>query len=523
MTAPRPLRVPRADGAIVAEPPLEDVGRLLALNRQRLSNPPLPFLGRPWQELQTLARREILAAARDYLRETGEPVPDWNGTSLLMAGHQPELFHPGVWVKHFALTGLARRHGVVPVNLVVDNDAVKVAALHVPVVHDPTRIISVPLDRAAHEVPYEERTVQDEALFAGFPYRVPMDWGFTPILREFWTTVCQQAERTNLLGERLASARRDWERRWGCHNLEVPVSRVSRTEAFAWFAGHLLADLPRFHAIYNDCVHAYRQAHGIRSKNHPVPDLAREGNWLETPFWAWRAGETRRHLFARRRDAEIELRAANEFWPALPLNTQHSIAAWQGLERAGLKVRPRALTNTLFARLFLAELFIHGVGGGKYDELTDEIIRRFHGIEPPAFLVLSATLLLPFPTHPARPDDCRQLARELRDLHWNPQRHVSLESAAAKLAVHKQAWIDQQPSTRPERRERFRVLRELTEHLRQYTAERQEDLRIQWTRREQEVRANAVLKRRDYAFCLYPEAPLRDFCRRFLTGLARIE
>jgi hypothetical protein len=174
------------------------------------------------------------------------------------------------------------------------------------------------------------------------------------------------------------------------------------------------------------------------------------------------------------------------------------------------------LTNTLFARLFLCDLFIHGIGGGKYDELTDEIMRRFYGIEPPEYLVLSATLLLPFPLYPARPDDCRQVACELRDLHWNPQRRVNLDSPVAKLALQKQAWINQQPDQRRDRRERFRVLRELTEHLRNYTEGQESELQHELARCEQEVRANAALQRRDYPFCLYPEAMLREFCTRFL-------
>ena len=51
----------------------------------------------------------------------------------------------------------------------------------------------------------------------------------------------------------------------------------------------------------------------------------------------------------------------------------------------------------MYARLFLADLFIHGIGGAKYDELTDELMRRFFKIEPPEFLTLTGTLLLPFP------------------------------------------------------------------------------------------------------------------------------
>ena len=56
-----------------------------------------------------LARREVLEAARQ--RAPTRTLP------LLLAGHQPELAHPGVWVKNFALNGLAtqaRRHAASP-------------------------------------------------------------------------------------------------------------------------------------------------------------------------------------------------------------------------------------------------------------------------------------------------------------------------------------------------------------------------------------------------------------------------
>ena len=55
------------------------------------------------------------------------------------------------------------------------------------------------------------------------------------------------------------------------------------------------------------------------------------------------------------------------------------IDAWRSLEAHGFKIRTRALTTTMFARLFLADLFIHGIGGGIYDELTDRIIERYYG------------------------------------------------------------------------------------------------------------------------------------------------
>ncbi len=546
MSIPGQLRAPRQDGAIVAEPPLTKVGELLARNRQRLAQGAGDLLGRPWSDLRRQARQDAVAGAQDYFRRSGEPLPSALSSqhaaiSILMAGHQPDLFHPGVWIKNFALNGLARKHGAIPVNLLVDNDSVKATSLHVPLaMAGPPPIsefqpqaVTIPFDHWTYEVPYEERLVQDESLFDTFAERahsLAMErWGFRAMLKTYWEEVRRQGQRTRLLGERLAAARRVWERRWGCHNLEVPVSALCRTEPFAWFACHLLAGLPRFHAVYNECVHDYRRRYGIRSRNHPVPDLAAEAGWLEAPFWGWRAGQTRRgRLFARTTEAGLQLRVAgsvspghpDEHWPSLPLDTQKMVAAWLELERLGFKVRSRALTNTLYARLFLADLFVHGIGGAKYDELTDEIIRRYYGFEPPAYMVLSATLLLPFTCYPAQPEERRRLAWELRDLHYNPQRHLGNNALAdpsvRELVRQRLAWIERRPANQRERRERFQVLRSLNERLHSEVADHRLSLRQELDRCDRELEANVLLQRRDYAFCLYPETRLRAFCTAFL-------
>ena len=83
------------------------------------------------------------------------------------------------------------------------------------------------------------------------------------------------------IGETFTAIRRECERDWGCRNLELPVSRLAQTEAFAHFARHILGDLPRFRDVYNAAIRAYRAANHIRSHNHPAPLLA-EG---EAPFW----------------------------------------------------------------------------------------------------------------------------------------------------------------------------------------------------------------------------------------------
>ena len=297
---------------------------------------------------------------------------------------------------------------------------------------------------------------------------------------------------------------------WKCRS-----AKSVATEPFAVFAGHILSELPRFHGLYNDVVRAYRRRNHIRSRNHPVPDLTVRNDWLEAPFWAlWQFAQRRSRLMVRRQGDVLEMSVNDQRWPDLPADADRLPAAISELESQGLKVRSRALTNTLYARLLLCDLFIHGIGGGLYDELTDELLKRFYGVEPPGYLVLSATLLLPLPSFPATAAEERRLARQLRDLHWNPQRH--LPSTTDGLLNGRAALVAAQPQTRAERRQRCRDLRKLTDQIRPAVADQEKAVQQQLELCRRQVQANAILRRRDYAFCLYPESLLRPFCSQFL-------
>ncbi|MFN4260289.1 MAG: hypothetical protein ACK4RK_13410 [Gemmataceae bacterium] len=526
------LRAPRDHGAVVADPPLADAGALLTQNRQLFDHSAPTIAGRPLPELRRMARRETVAAAEAYLREAGEPLPPAAAVdSLLLAGHQPELFHPGVWVKNFALHGLAQRFGRTPLNLIVDSDMVRSTAARVPVRRTTpasngttVALASVHFDWGNAEIPYEERAVHSEEIFREWGERtvtMMAEWGYTPLLKEFWPEVTRQARRTLLLGERFAAARRHWERRWGCHNLEVPMSRLCQTAAFAWFACHILCDLPRFHAVHNQCLREYRQFYGIKSRHHPVAELTIEGDWWEAPFWGWRTGQQRRgRLLARQRHDRIEVRQGDEPWPTLPASPDQAVPVWQALAATGHKARTRALTTTLFARLLLGDLFLHGIGGGKYDELTDAIMLRFYDIESPEYLVLSATLLLPLPVPEVTDEDWRRVRRTSRDFYWNPQRYFTDLSAypaeVAALLERKQQWINYQPKTATERRQRFEELRQVTAQLRPFLRARTETIREQLHQCLRLRKERAILQRRDYAFCLYPAEMLENFFRSFL-------
>ena len=59
-------------------------------------------------ELVAATRREVLMVAAEYTgsyRDVTRPadMADWIARPLIVGGHQPELFHPGVWLKNSVL------------------------------------------------------------------------------------------------------------------------------------------------------------------------------------------------------------------------------------------------------------------------------------------------------------------------------------------------------------------------------------------------------------------------------------
>src|SRR5262249_59771978 len=130
----------------------------------------------------------------------------------------------------------------------------------------------------------------------------------------------------------------------------------------------------------------------------------------------------RRPLFVRQLASTIELRAGGDDAPfaEIPLGPDReaccAVEQLLTLPARRIRLRTRALTTTMFARLVLGDLFVHGIGGAKYDELGDEIDRAFFGFEPPAFLTLSMTLWLGPGVHPASPERLRGVEEAPRDL-----------------------------------------------------------------------------------------------------------
>lgn len=530
------IRAPREDRTTVAIPLLANAIDVARRNAEELAAAKLSFCGKSLPELRRWARQEAHRAAREYTSAWCDlPSEDDIGDLWFVGGHQPALFHTGVWAKNFAVAEFARRTGGCSLNLVVDNDLCGSTAIRVPTgTREQPSVELVPFDLPRTQQPWEEVTIQDRALFESFPERVQQMtslWSSQPLIREFWGKVLRFSETSPRISDCFTAARNQMEREWGFTNLELPLSRLCELEPFLWFAAHLLSCAPRFQEVHNGALADYRSAYGIRSRNHPVAELRREGAACEVPFWVWQKGEARRRrVFVTRTASELSLSDGRETFLSFAYSSDCDLAAVvQGLRQLperGVRFRTRALSTTLFARLCLADLFVHGIGGAKYDEMTDRIVNGFYNLPAPAFLTLTATLHLPIsPWSVGRGDELRLLG-QLRELDYHSEKYLMPNDAdAAPLVIEKQRLITEQQRVTAARRAgetmpgaskangfaRYQRLRELDRLLAERTRPQRERILQELAETQRKLAANGVLQDREYSFGLFPAEKLRSY------------
>ncbi|NND96909.1 MAG: hypothetical protein HKN47_06225 [Pirellulaceae bacterium] len=518
----RQYRAPREHGETFVDPAWDSAGSLLAANRRVLDGH-----DSHWATMRQAARQQMIADAIRYTsvyRDTSW-VKRGDDRPIIMAGHQPSLFHPGVWFKNFALSYLADQHGATAVNLVVDNDVAKSSAIRVPTT-DPvtglTQLRTVAYDNAGGGVPYEQTTVRDLERFDQFDAEVRQTIEplvSDPCVGELWAHARAAIGRCGVAGCALAQARHALEGDVGLQTLEVPLSVVCRGNVFAEFALSILTELPRFQRCYNDSAQEYRRVHSIRSTAHPVPDLAQSDGWFEAPLWIYgNQSPGRKAAWARLVDDHLEISDLGN--RLIRIDTRSLSGAIDQLSAAmtpEFKIRPRALLTTMYSRLILSDLFLHGIGGGKYDQLGDMVTQAFFGVIPPQFMVLSATVNLPTvgasndpSSDPATNSDSRELAsqirhvkRRIRETHFQGERFADQPTMDQELVATKRELLSRIPPRGSRQQWHIEITR-VNRSLAQSLTVVRSTLESELAQLQRQAAAQTILESREHSFCLYP-------------------
>ena len=507
----RRLRAPQEDNATLQNPRLKDAPGYLEHNLLTVAESGEIQIGDlRLRDLSRLGRSEVVELAKQhtgqYFDVSQIVADDIELDRIVMSGHQPKLFHPGVWFKNFSLSKLGTDLNCVPINLIVDNDICGVASIQVPNIQDQSATLTpLPFDAPGDNIPFEARKIEDRDFFNSFASRVQESMkGMVdePLVTQLWGARDQLSEESGL-GAALARFRHKMELHFGLKTLEVPLSQVAQTSAFAHFAKHLLERSNEFRNIYNRSLLEYRQLHKIRSHSHPVPPLDVDGEWTESPFWIWKVDDpVRARLFTRQNIETFELTDRRDVH--LRIENNRFVEQFTQLTSDGIAIRPRALANTMFCRLVLSDLFLHGIGGAKYDQLNDAIIEHFFDLAPPGFITLTATKKLPIQHDQVTQADITRIDRMLRELRFHPENQdFESDSESSDVIQRKREWISRELPKR-ERLERHRAIEECNHLLQQYVEPERQNLLKQRNDLAGKVRNSQILGSREYSFCLFP-------------------
>lgn len=509
------LRPPAGHGEVVCCPPFSEWEGLARANAEAVRTWPAEY-----RALREQARAEAIEAAHRYSASIGISGGGARGDLIVMTGHQPELFHPGVWVKHFLIQRFSEDVGALGIDIVVDTDEAASVVMRAPCLDPVVKACSVELTPGSAGRAYAQVPVPDGASRRTFRIRgldlleaLP-----APALARHFATFCDaldaQAASARDLAALVTGARRAYERPAGTDYLELSMSDQAATPSFRAFVARILTDAGRFRDVFNRELSAYRRRTGTRSAAQPFPDLKHAGSLVETPFWL--LGEEGRQATAM--SADGVLHADGEPVLALGGNAKTAAAA---LGSAGIVLVPRGIALTLYERLFVADLFVHGTGGGRYDRVTDAVIRSYFGVDAPSFAVASMTLMLPLGGRIVTDEDVAAAERRLKRFEHNPDELLddvefdTLDERAAveRLVERKRALTREIAAEGADRKSLGFEIRETNRALAGLLADVGAEFRAELDAARSARDASGVLTDRTYPFCLWDPREVGDKVR----------
>ena len=362
-------------------------------------------------ELLRQARENHAAlAAADHVLIQNEPLPSlrtaqraWLGhhedEQLLFAtGHQTELLHPGVWIKNALIDEAAKATGGAAYHFAVDTDQPKHLGLRwpgtsVPLSDDPAMTSAHWSGLLTPPTPAHLTGIANQFAAAA------KNWPFSPLLGEFLHSMRRLSMEAETLDVALVNAIHEIDWKLGLRHHAMIVSPIFHSEPYLALVHHVLARSCEFAADYNFALAEYRTENKITNPGRPMPDLQQSPEGCEVPFWLDDLStRTRERAQVKRKNGGMVLHhgEGDDFAldPTKPAaDAAAELLRWPRLHN--LRLSPRALMLTTFLRLFIADQFVHGIGGGRYDQVTDRLIASHFGLKPPKFAVTTATLFFP--------------------------------------------------------------------------------------------------------------------------------
>ncbi|HZL34969.1 MAG TPA: hypothetical protein VFC78_06650 [Tepidisphaeraceae bacterium] len=380
--------------------------------------------------LQNVSLPEVRRRMRRWLGHEDDERP------IIATGHQAELHHSGVWVKNALINAAADRLGGRAMHFAVDTDEPKHLSLRWPGGSLP--LSDDPRTDAAWSGLLPAPTPAHLARVADDFDRAARSWDFKPLAPQFLQSMSRLALEAQPLPAALTNAVHELDWSLGLRHDAMLVSPLCWSEPYLLFVHHVLSRADAFAADYNAALEEYRRENKVRAPGRPMPNLQCSADGCEVPFWL-------DDIAAGKRSRATVLREQGHFVLQLPDGERFVFDAnadgWEAAgrfmffcRRHGVRLAPRALTLTAVLRLLAADQFVHGIGGGLYDQVLDKLIARHFQIQPPRFSVTTATLY--FPSVVGQSRVClpclAQQGHRLRHSILGPEKRKWVEAIAAE-------------------------------------------------------------------------------------------
>ncbi len=363
----------------------------------------------PDQLLRETRENAKLLSSADRVRIGGIPLSHlrrdlraWLGHAdphklIVATGHQTELYHPGVWVKDILINAVASRLEGTAIHFAVDTDQPKHLAVRwpgetIPLNDDPTAGTAEWSGLLETPTPVHVASIERSLRAAS------ADWTFEPLLGEVLSSLKQASLDQSRLSASITAAQHALDWSLGLRHHAMLASPLFSSREYLVFVHHVLSRASQFAVDYNAALAGYRSEVGITSATRPMPDLRNTPDEVEVPFWMDDLSNSSRvRAVVRRRSSEWALVIDGDEFKLDQARDGRTTADLLGdwLRRKQLRLSPRALTLTTFLRLLVVDQFVHGIGGGRYDQVTDRLLASHFGIEPPKFAVTTATMFFP--------------------------------------------------------------------------------------------------------------------------------
>lgn len=480
--------VPKGDGESLFYPAWDRAPELIETNHSLLESHDFEMAGTSFHQLRASVRREVAAQAGQRASEK---------LRIIVGAHQPGFQGPGIMYKYGVLEAFSRHN--FSLNYVVDSDVCKEISVKIPYLRGRSiGLRELVIFRNREGLVFEKLPLPPKEI-VDLRYReirkLLASVGTEGMLHAFNDFL---AVHERVYAEEESAAKILTGYRQGYYPTrnvyETSISAISHSKEFQIFACDIIEEIEEFHRAYNSSLDEHRRLHHIRSPANPFPGLIRDGELWELPLWGLDSLGRRHKLFAGGAAGKRFVVRDDVHDRTSPIEPETVLL---------LRMRPRAVCLTIFLRLFVGDLFVHGVGGGNYDQVTDRIIEKYYAASPPGYVVCSRTRFLSNQQSAVLQAKASQLREKLRRMRHTPEKFAPegnpLAEEARLIIVGCEGKLSAEEHVRLDEIRR-RVLERITPEM-SLTEKELEGA-------EEALHRQSALHRRGLPYFLYPQAEL---------------